>query len=67
MNLYVVGRSVSEDGLQWELMGIFSTEQLAVANCGPTDWVGPISLDKRLPDETQSWPGAYFPHTAGNG
>lgn len=67
MKLYVVGRSVSEDGLQWELMGIFSTEQLAVESCGPTDWVGPICLDTRLPDETKSWPGAYFPHMAGHG
>lgn len=45
-----------------EVMGVFSTEKLAVEAC--TKWfdcVCPIELDKRAPEETTEWPGAYYP------
>lgn len=64
--IYLVCRTMAEtdSGNVFEVFGAFSTEEIAVANCRPGEWIGPLPLDARLPDEPVSWPGAYYPHAA---
>ena len=46
----------------WEFQGVFSTEEKAAAACpDSTYFIGPATLDKELPKETESWPGCYYP------
>lgn len=53
-------------GPAWELLGVFSTEQAAVAACtAEDDFVGPVPLDTVLPTESVDWPGSYFPICTG--
>ena len=61
MNLWVAARATQE--LTWsEFIGVFSTEEAAVAACSQlNDMVGPIALDVAQPDEKVIWPGAYYP------
>lgn len=63
--LYVIGKSVAsyKKGVVWEMMGVFTDEQKAVALCeGHADWfIGPIEQDSLLPIEATEWPGSYFP------
>ncbi len=64
-NVFLVGRW-NDDCTMWEVMGIFEDESDAVDECTTSkDFVGPIPLNKSLPDKTE-WPGAYYPihHTA---
>ncbi len=57
--LYVVGQ---HRGQTWEFVGVFSTEPLAIAACtGPLHFVAPCTLDQPAPDESTSWPGAFYP------
>ena len=64
MKVFVVGRSrPPHNNSSWECMGVFSTEELALAAAtGETDFIGPLELDKKAPEETVDWPGAYFPN-----
>ena len=54
-----------EDPLEipsWELIGVFTTEEKAVAACKePTDCVAPIHLDAVAARETTVMQGAYYP------
>lgn len=65
MNVYVVGRirPGNNDG-EWELMGVFSTEEKALeAATLEGDFIGPTDLDFRWPEDRMSdWPGSYFPN-----
>jgi hypothetical protein len=46
----------------WELIGVFSTEELAIAACvTPTQFVGPMELDVSTPEETTVWPDLVYP------
>lgn len=50
-----------EDG-PWDVLGIFSTEKRAINACTKdTHFIGPLPLNKRLPDLTVTWPGCYYP------
>lgn len=45
-----------------EVLGIYSTEQLAIDNCfRPTDVIGMVEIDKPAIDENTPWDTAYFP------
>lgn len=47
---------------EWELIGVFTTEENAVAACKePTDCVAPVELDAVAPREREIFPGAYYP------
>jgi len=60
--LYIVGKVNPENYLEWEFMGIFSTEESAVKNCITWEhFVGPVDLDVALPQEQILWEGAYYP------
>lgn len=51
------------DGEPWDIQGVFSTEEKAVAACRTPDYfVGPLTLDAELPHEVvPDWPGSYYP------
>lgn len=65
MNLYVVGKVENkEEWKLWTLEGIYDTEEAAVTHCNnrPLWFVGPIELNKALPEVTDSWKGSYYPN-----
>ena len=48
-----MGQVKSTDGSVWELGGVFSSEELAVAACTePTDCVWPVTMDEVQPRGT---------------
>lgn len=63
MMLWIVGRldpSIKPE--PWEVMGVYNSEERAVAAC--KDWmyfVGPQELNVPAPDERTAWPGCYYP------
>ena len=67
MKMWVVGRLNFDRGITdypfvWQIMGVFSDEELAVKSCTTEhDFVGPIDLNVKLPDEVVKWPGLYYP------
>ena len=63
--IYVVGKECAEheEGLVWDIIGIFEKETDAVKACTKDDYfVGPMPLNEALPDERQEWKDAYFPN-----
>jgi hypothetical protein len=67
VTLVVYGRE-SSDELDWETVGVFSTEEKAVAACG-TPWclVGPLVFDHdygSVRGMPKTWEGAYYPREA---
>jgi hypothetical protein len=61
MNLWIVGRL--RPHTEWEFIGVFSDEALAVAACTSEEhFVGPTLLDVAAPDAPTPWPDAYRPH-----
>jgi len=61
--LWIVGRALDpEDKRVWAFIGMFDDKQAAIEACTTRDhFVGPAILNERLPDELESWPGAYYP------
>lgn len=61
--VYVVGRVNLENHKEWEFQGVYDSRDKAVEACeGPDFFVGPVQLNKRIPIESQPWPGAFWPH-----
>jgi len=62
--LWVCGQhQVSGGGDDWVMVGIYSSEKLAVDQCEDfTYFVAPISLDG-IPDDSCDWVGYYRPMT----
>lgn len=64
MKIYVVGKWVERVGerVVWEIQGVFSSAEKAVAVCNSPEWfVGPIELDELVPEGNRPWPGCYYP------
>jgi hypothetical protein len=62
LNLWVAGQALSDDGREWAFVGVYSTEEKAVAACLDWRfWVAPIALDFITPPEESKWPGCYYP------
>ena len=61
--LWICGkRLLVDDENGWEFVGVFETEEKAVAAClTQMYFVGPAELNKAFPDERVKWPGAYYP------
>ena len=62
--VWIVGKQINwyTEGSVWEIQGVFSNEALAVAACRtPLYFVGPLTLNESLPDETVVWEGCYYP------
>lgn len=65
--VWVVGqyRSGESGGTVWEIQGVFSTRDKALAACRNENYfIGPLELDAELPDEGFTWPGVEYPVTA---
>lgn len=46
-----------------EIMGVFSTEELAKENCtGPEFCYWPMKLNERAPEESVEFPNPVFPY-----
>lgn len=62
--VWVVGKTIrqTDDGGVWELQGVFSSEEIAeeIAYTGGY-WLGPVPMNKPLPNKTTSWPGQRWP------
>lgn len=60
--VWLVGR-YQRDGLSpFDVLGCYSTLERAVARCTDRrDFVGPLPLDLPMPDDVESWPGAFYP------
>ena len=51
-------------GSGWEILGLYADERAAVARCiRPNDFIGPLALGERLPEERVDWPGVRYPRT----
>jgi hypothetical protein len=66
MELWVCGkiRAVyhNKKGVVWDIQGVFDSETLAIDACKTGEhFIGPITLNKRLPEKGTQWPGCYFP------
>ena len=62
MNLFIVGKVTSENGKEWEICGVFDSEEKALIECKDYRYcIGEGELNKPFPDETVEWPGAYYP------
>ena len=62
--VWVAGRVTGYSGLDpaWELLGVFSSEERAVAACTDTQcFVGEIPVYKPKADTSTEWPGGYYP------
>ena len=63
MKLWVVGKVNKKNHRQWEFQGVFDDMGVAEDTCKDESWfVGPVTLNQVIPDETIVWPGAcYYP------
>ena len=65
VNLLIVGKFTGTriTDREWELIGVFSSESLALAACEGHRlyFVVPAVLDVVQPDSTTDWVGAYYP------
>lgn len=60
--LYIVGKIKPDNYNEWEFMGVFDHEPMAVQQCMDENYfVGPCRLNEALPQETIAWPDAYYP------
>ncbi len=60
--LFVVGKSLIGND-RWEFAGVFSTADKAVTACRDrTYFVAPAPLDFQPPENTETWPGLFWPH-----
>ena len=66
MELWIAGRALGksekEGHIAWEVRGVFDDQALAEDACTTMlDFVGPLVLNQRCPEETVEWPGCYYP------
>lgn len=64
--IYVVGHNLGPAvaGMvpQWELIGVFTRKELAIAAClTPEHWIGPGTLDVAIHGPPTAWAGSWFP------
>lgn len=58
--LWIVGKYV--ESRPWEFQGVFDDERKAVSACKSADYfVAPVTLNAEVPEQTQEWPGVYYP------
>lgn len=58
--VWVCGRVVPGD--EWEIQGVFDSEEKARAACRSKDYfIGPLDFNRSYPEETMDWEGSYYP------
>lgn len=63
--LYVVGdyKAQHELGVIWDFQGVFDTKKKAENACKTINhFVGPVPLNKQLPESPTVWPDCYYPN-----
>lgn len=68
MIIWLVGKNRGGEHLNcvWDILGIFTSKELARKACtAREDFLAPLEVDKRLPDETTEWPGVEYPNLEG--
>ena len=68
--LWVCGEYAGQDPASgitaWSMVGIFEKETRAVQCCKTENhFVGPLELNKQMPDEPIVWEGVYYPLLSG--
>jgi len=65
MQVWVVGKITGEaqgNQVPWKIIGVFSTEEKAVAECKDAmHFVGPETIDIPIHENELEWPGCRFP------
>jgi hypothetical protein len=62
IDIWIVGKVTDHAHGGWELQGVFSSEEKALAACrGKNDFIGPVRVDVELPRQRLDWVGAYYP------
>ena len=60
MKVYLVVKVLSDDGKNWEIQGVFSTEQKGIEACYKDNHcLFELNMDELLPDETIEAGGWY--------
>jgi len=58
--VWIMGKYTA--GKDWEVQGVFASEEDALANVKfRSEFIGPVPFGKRLPDDRVTWPGSYYP------
>lgn len=63
-NLWICGQVITQtdSGIVWDFQGVFSKEKNAIKACkNEYYFIAPINLNEEIPQETQQWPGCYYP------
>lgn len=56
-----------EPEICWEFAGCFSTEEKAIEACVDENYfIGPIKIDEKVPVDSSTWEGAYYPKHVAN-
>jgi LmbE family N-acetylglucosaminyl deacetylase len=64
MELWITGRARASNYtiVSWELMGVFDSKNRAIEACTEQlDFVAPVTLNERQPDEPMEFPGIEWP------
>jgi hypothetical protein len=66
--MWIVGKykGFYPEGVVWDIVGVFLTRQMAVKACEDhfDYFVGPIALNRALPEKSTTWPGCFYPATS---
>lgn len=63
--LWICGQIKNQKRKSWEFQGVFLRKKRAIAACKDrTYFIGPVGLNEEAPQNTKTWPGAYYPHAA---
>lgn len=58
----IVWVATQERGNSWEMIGVFESEELAIAACKePGDMIAPLTMNAVAPRERTDWPDARYP------
>ena len=62
MIVWIVGKVTEFPA--WEFQGVFSGEREAIRACCANEnfFIGPATLDQRIPTTSVEWRGAYYPN-----
>ena len=63
MQVWIVGRLLNYETSSWEFVGVFDSEEKTREACVEVVmFVGPATMNVRMPLESEEWPGCYYPH-----
>ena len=69
MGVWVAGRNRGGiyPNIIWDILGVFSSKELAQKACTLyQDFIAPLEIDEKLPEETMAWPRVEYPNASKN-